>query len=94
VELHAVFAIVGQFNGGLKMKKLIAITAALTFVCGPALAQMSGAPAAAQTDPSNSGGMNSPNKGGAKKSKSMKKSNAAKKNMGAKDDMTKNSMSK
>jgi hypothetical protein len=76
------------------MKTLIAITAVLTLLCTPTLAQMTGAPAAAQTDPANSGGMNSPDKGGMKKGKSMKKSSAQKKNMGAKDDMTKNSMSK
>jgi uncharacterized protein YdeI (BOF family) len=77
-----------------RMKKLIAFTAALALIGGPALAQMTGAPAAAQTDPANSGGMNSPDKGGMKGGKSVKKSSAQKKNMGAKDDMTKNSMSK
>lgn len=83
------------------MKTLVAITTALTLICGPAFAQMTGAPAAAQTDPSNSGGMSSPDKGGMKKGKTssvktsgMKKTGAAGKNMGAKEDVTKNSMSK
>jgi uncharacterized protein YdeI (BOF family) len=72
-----------QSIGGRKMKNVIAITAILALIGGPALAQMNDAPAAPQTS---SGGM--------KKSNSMKKSNAQKKNMGAEDDKTKNSMSK
>ena len=78
------------------MKQLVAITAAaLTLMCGPALAQNTGAPAAAQTDPAKPG-MGNPDQSTMKKSKTttgMKKSGTSK-NTKAKEDVTKNSMSK
>ena len=37
------------------MKKVVAITTALTLICGPAFAQNTGAPAAAQSDPAKPG---------------------------------------
>jgi hypothetical protein len=44
------------------MKTVVAITAALVLVCGPALAQNTGAPAAAQSDPARPG-MGNPEQG-------------------------------
>ena len=43
-ELQAINVIVGQFNGGSKMKRLVAITAAFALISAPAFAQMTGAP--------------------------------------------------
>ena len=40
------------------MKKVFAITTALMLLCGPAFAQNTGAPAAAQTDPAKPGTAN------------------------------------
>jgi len=76
------------------MKKIVVVTAALALLCSPALAQMTGAPAAAQSDPAKPG-MGNPDQGAMTKGKtSMKKSKASKKNMQPKEDVTKNSMSK
>ena len=79
------------------MKKLVVITFALTLMCGPALAQNTGAPAAAQTDPAKPG-MGNPDQSTMKKSKTTKGMNMKKsgtpKNMKSKEDVTKNSMSK
>jgi hypothetical protein len=77
------------------MTKLIAITAAFAVMCGPAFAQMTGAPAAAQTDPAKPR-MGNPDQSAVKKSNTttgMKKNGTSKK-MKSKEDVTKNSMSK
>lgn len=76
------------------MKKIVAATAVLAILTAPALAQMTGAPAAAQSDPSKSG-MGSPDQGAITKGKTgSRKNKASKKNMQPREDVTKNSMSK
>ena len=54
-NFQAVIAIVGQFNGGFEMKTLAAIITALALISVPAVAQMTGAPGAAQSDPAKPG---------------------------------------
>lgn len=77
------------------MKKLVAIATAVALISVPAFAQMTGAPGAAQSDPTKPG-MGNPDQSAMKKGKStgMKKSKASKKNVMPKEDTTKNSMSK
>jgi hypothetical protein len=94
-NFQAVIAIVGQFNGGFEMKTLAAIITALALTSVPAVAQMTGAPGAAQSDPAKPG-MGNPDQSAMKKEQTtgMMKSKASKKNMMPKEDVTKNSMSK